>query len=133
MNLLFACDFARVSEELEAVLKDIPDLDFTIVNGEEVLTNRDLETYDAIAFEVTTWQRHYSFYKYFGLGELLERIPLLCVVKNKKLSVPKGRLGKKDVMVNLPIQADMLQKFLDDYKLNKDLMENLARASMMVQ
>ncbi len=133
MNLVFACDLAIISAEFEAVLREIPDLEYTILSGEEILSSCDLESYDAIAFEVSTWQRHFSFYKYFNLMEILDRVPIMCIAKNKKLTVSKGRLGKKDVMVSLPIQADMLQKFLDDYKLNKDLMENLARASMMVQ
>ena len=133
MNLIFISDNENVNSEADAVFREIPDLEYTIASGEEVLENRNLEIYDIIAVNGPTWQRHFSIFRYFGLMDVLDRVPVLFLSKAKRSQTHKGRLGKKDVVANLPLSADTLQKFLDDYRLNKDLMENLARASMMVQ
>ena len=132
MNLVFVSNHVNLKAEMEEVFREIPDLEYSLVDGETFLQVKEPENYDVVVFDGPTWQRLFSFYRFFGLNEFLETIPVMFCSKSKSSPTYKGRLGKKDVHVAVPVSPDMFQKFLDDYKLNRDLMENLARASMMV-
>lgn len=130
MKFVLLCNDRFMNPDVESVLRSVPDnSEIVRLNGDFLAEGGTLPECDAFIAERKTWQRFYSLFRYLGIIDEIERLPLISLVDSRKTAALKGKLGKSTTRLQIPTSRESFSALIDDVMNGGDKVE-LMRTSI---